>query len=124
MAWQKQGKFKNTIIMLGGFHIIMTCLMATGQHLEGDRLKEVWVESEVYVDTTAGKMMSGDAYDKAVCDGHTLAVEALWRILWAQFESWCDKYEEPLPIDAKRYALEVPDALKGHDDSLQAFDII
>lgn len=99
IVWFKQAEFRNTIIRLGSFHIIMNFMKAIGQHLEGSGLK-VWVKSGVFGDTTAGKMMDGDAYNKAV-HGHKLAVEALWQILWSKFETWCDDSEKSLPQEAK-----------------------
>lgn len=54
----------------------MNFMKAIRHHLEGSGLEEAWMESGVFGDTTAVKMMNGDAYNKTV-DGHKLAVKAL-----------------------------------------------
>ena len=75
--WLMQEEFSNTVVRLCGFHIIMNFMKAIGQHLEESGLKDVWVESGVFGENTAGHMMDGKSYNKAV-RGHKFAVEALW----------------------------------------------
>ena len=114
IVWMKDNEFRNTIIRLGGFHIIMNFMKAIGQHLDGSGLKEAWTESSVFGETTAGQMMDGSAYNKAV-RGHKIAVEALWRVLWVKFEEWCNENNRSLPPEVKTHAMEVATGFKSQD---------
>lgn len=114
IVWMKGNEFRNTIIRLGGFHIIMNFMKAIGQHLDGSGLKNAWTESGVFGEITVGKMIDGSAYNKAV-RGHKIAVEALWRLLWVKFETWCDENNKSIPPEVRKHAMEVAKGFKGHD---------
>ena len=50
---------RNLTIMLGGFHTQMNFAQCIGQHMADSDLKDIWVNSGVYGDTTADKILRG-----------------------------------------------------------------
>jgi hypothetical protein len=86
-VWLHEKQFANVIVRLGGFHTTMNFMKAIGQHFESSGLRDIWIESGVFGDNSTLHMLSGHAYNKAV-RGHKLTFEALWRILWPEFETW------------------------------------
>ena len=103
ITWLKQEVFKDTIVRLGGFHIIKNFMKTIGQHEDAAGLKDVWVESKVFGENTAIHMLEGKAYNKAV-HGHKHAVEALWRILWGEFLSWAKNNNRKVSEEMKESA--------------------
>jgi hypothetical protein len=117
IVWLKEDEFDKTIIRLGGFHTAMNFMRAIGEHLESSGLKDIWVESGVFGENTAGHMMDGKAYNKAV-RGHKLAVEALWRILWDRFLKWADENNKEIDSEVQLLADQITLAFRNRNMQL------
>ena len=72
---------------MGGLHICFHFLHAIGQHMEYSGLEDVWVETGVFGQNTASKVLEGKAYYRAV-RGHLLTYEALWHLRLQYFREW------------------------------------
>ena len=84
LQWLNPQRCRNLIIMLGGFHTQMNFARAIGQHMTGSGLKDIWVESDVYGETTAERILQGKSWNR-VARAHKLTLEALWQNLWPSF---------------------------------------
>jgi hypothetical protein len=52
IQWERPMEFQNTVIRLGGFHVITNFLSALGKFHQTSGLKEVLAEGGVYSDVT------------------------------------------------------------------------
>ena len=80
---------------MGGFHICFNFLRAIGQHMEYSGLEDVWVETGVFGQNTASKVLEGKAYYRAV-RGHLLTYEALWHLRLQYFREWLARRHQML----------------------------
>jgi hypothetical protein len=87
LQWEKTEEFKNVVIMLGGFHTQMTFSKAIGKYLASSGICDMWVESEIFGETTADNIMKGKLWNRVI-RAHKLSYEALWRILWPLLLQW------------------------------------
>lgn len=86
LQWFKPEECQNVIIMLGGFHTQMNFSKVIGQHMMDSGLKDIWVDSGVFGENTADKILQGKGWNRII-RAHKLTVDALWRILWPSFEA-------------------------------------
>ena len=70
----------------GGFHIGLNFLI--GQHFEDSGLKDVWVDTSLFNEFTAAKLIEGKFWNRSV-RAHKLTYDAVWRCLWFVFIDWC-----------------------------------
>ncbi|KAK4877224.1 hypothetical protein RN001_009730 [Aquatica leii] len=87
IQWLKFDECSHFVIRLGGFHIMMNFLKAIGQHMDNSGLTDVWLESDLYGDSTVIGIMKGKQWNKAI-RAHKLTYESLLRILLPMFETW------------------------------------
>ncbi|KAK4881851.1 hypothetical protein RN001_005170 [Aquatica leii] len=87
IQWLKFDECSHFVIRLGGFHIMMNFLKAIGQHMDNSGLTDVWLESNLYGDSTVIGIMKGKKWNKAI-RAHKLTYESLLRILLPMFETW------------------------------------
>ena len=52
--WNSPIECKNLVILLGGFHTQLNFSKVIGQHMEKAGLLDIWIESGVYGENTAG----------------------------------------------------------------------
>lgn len=81
LTWLRPEECTKVIIRLGGFHTALNFLRCIGQHYADSGLKDIWMDSGLYSDCTAGKILEGKHWKRAV-RAHKLTFEALWRCLW------------------------------------------
>ena len=81
LQWGKTQVLKDVIIVLGGFHTLMTFSKVIGKYLQSSGMAEMWAESEVFGETTAGNILKGKLWNRVI-RAHKLSYEALWRVLW------------------------------------------
>ena len=93
LQWEKTEEFKNVIIILGGFHTQMRFTKVIGQYLESSGMSDIWAESEVFGETTAGNILKGKLWNR-VLRAHKLSYEALWRVLWPLLIKWTQEKGE------------------------------
>lgn len=95
LQWEKTEEMKNVILILGGFHTQMTFSKVMGKFLESSGISDMWVESEVFGETTAGNILKGKLWNRVI-RAHKLSYEALWRVLWPILLSWAkDEGKDP-----------------------------
>ena len=58
-----------------------------GKYLESSRMAEMWEESEVFLETTAGNIFKGKLWNRVI-RAHKTTYEALWRVLWPILTKW------------------------------------
>ncbi|KAK4885392.1 hypothetical protein RN001_001663 [Aquatica leii] len=87
IQWLKLDECSHFVIRLGGFHIMMNFLKTIGQHMDNSGLTDVWLESNLYGDSTVIGIMKGKKWNKAI-RAHKLTYESLLRILLPMFETW------------------------------------
>ena len=64
--WKNKELFKDLLIMLGGFHLLMTLLGIIGTRFGEAGLKELAVQSEVVAEGSIDKVLTGKNYNRAV----------------------------------------------------------
>lgn len=90
LQWTRTDECKNLVVMLGGFHTQMTFSKVIGKYVESSGLSDIWVESEVFGETTAMNVVKGKVWNRVV-RAHKLSYEALWRVLWPLFLAWAQE---------------------------------
>lgn len=70
--------FKNVVVRLGGFHLLMSFMGAVGVIMSGSGLKELF--TLIYAENSVEKIMSGHAYARAL-RAHSLAHLALAKLI-------------------------------------------
>ena len=80
LIWSNPNEYKNIIVRLGGFHIILTFLKVIGKRFESSGIVELWSECDVFGPSAGENALSGKHYNRAV-RGVKLTLEALWRLL-------------------------------------------
>lgn len=87
LQWGKTQVLKDVIIVLGGFHTQMTFSKVIGKYLQLSGMAEMWAESEVFGETTAGNILKGKLWNRVI-RAHKQSYEALWRVLWPILRKW------------------------------------
>ena len=87
LQWEKTEHLKNVVLVLGGFHTQMTFSKVIGQFLESSGISDIWVESEIFGETTAGNILRGKLWNRVI-RAHKLTYKALWRVLWPIVVAW------------------------------------
>ena len=62
----KQERFKDLVVMMGGFHLFMTLLAIIGSRFGDAGLKDVAVHSEVIAEGSIDSILSGKHYNRGV----------------------------------------------------------
>ena len=83
--WKNKELFKDLLIMLSGFHLLMTLLGIIGTRFGKAGLKELAVQSEVVAEGSIDKVLTGKNYNRAV-RLHKIIYEAVMRLLVDTFE--------------------------------------
>ena len=78
LKWRYPDKYKDCIVMLGIFQMIMTYLAIIGKKFSDAGLKDLVVQSDVVTTGSADKSLSGKMYNRSV-RAHKLVYEALYR---------------------------------------------
>jgi hypothetical protein len=78
--WKHKDMFKNLIIMLGGFHLLMMLFGVIGARFGDAGLREVAIQSDLVAGGSIDSVLSGKIYDRA---GrlHKIVYEALMKLL-------------------------------------------
>ena len=66
LQWEKTEHLKNVVLVLGGFHTQMTFSKVIGQFLESSGISDIWVESEIFGETTAGNILRGKLWNRVI----------------------------------------------------------
>ena len=115
IQWSKSAECKNLVIMLGGFHAQMTFSKVIGKYMESSGLSDIWEESGVFGETTADNILKGKIWNRVI-RAHKLSFEALWRVLWPLFETWCDENSKDAKCYSQRPAKRLAEEFFSEDD--------
>lgn len=99
-------EFSNTILRLGGFHIVLNFLSIIGKKYQGSGLDDLLIESGVYAAGTISALTAGRSYNRGV-RAHKLCFEAFFRLMWKRFLTWYAGREQ-----AEGRLLHVDDSVK------------
>ena len=108
LKWRYPDKYKDCVVMLGIFHMIMMYLGIIGKTFSGAGLKELVVQSYVVATGSADKALSGKMYNRSV-RAHKLVYEALYRCL-------LNRMEDNNPEDS-----ELASTISGIQDKVNKF---
>lgn len=75
------------------------------------------MESGVYGDTTADRILQGKSWNR-VARAHKLTLEALWKIMWPLFEEWMVDNGKPLDGSITDIAKEIGRGFSSKDEEL------
>lgn len=93
LRWSNPLYRERVVLRMGGLHISLNFLTAIGQHMNGSGLYEVWVESGLFGEGTALKVLNGRSYDKGM-RGHKLTAQSLWNVILPKFRLYLDSDSE------------------------------
>ena len=82
--WKHKAQFEGLVIMMGGFHLLMTMLAIIGSRFADAGLRDVAVQSEIAEDSV-DSVLNGKHYNRAV-RLHKIIYEAIARLLVEDFE--------------------------------------
>ena len=85
LKWRYPDKYKDCIVMLGIFHMIMMHLGITGNKFSDAGLKILIIQSELVATGSVDKALSGKMYNPSV-RAHKIIYEALYRCLLNRME--------------------------------------
>lgn len=126
IQWNRPLEFQQTIIRMGGFHIITNYLAALGTMNSSSGLSQLLVESRLFSETTVNQIFNGKHYNRGVL-AHKLIYEALSRCKLTAMCDWLisEDREDPLAgVDlSETYSHEVLlTAAKSVNKSMREFD--
>ena len=114
LVWHKPDQFANVIVRLGGFHIAQNFLRAIGQHCTDCGLSDAWVETGVYDECTADRILEGKCWNRAI-RAHKLTMEALWRLMYSELKKWKNSMGEDVNPSLMEKSVEVAESFANHD---------
>ena len=102
--WKHRDLFRNLVIMMGGFHLLMMLLGIIGHRFGDAGLAELAVESDVVAGGSIEKVLSDKNYNGAI-RMHIILYEALMRLLINAFEFSLSNDQRNL-VESKTVAIE------------------
>ena len=87
IMWKYPEEFPDTLIRLGGFHIVLNFLAVLGKRYQGSGIEDLLIESGTYGPGTVTSLMNGRSYNRGV-RAHNLNMEVLFRLMWQAFIHW------------------------------------
>ena len=105
--WKQKSQFQGIVLMMGGFHLLMTLLAIIGSRFGDAGLRDLAVQSEVIAEGSVESALNGKYYNRAI-RLHKTVYEAIIRLL-------LDSFEDSLDGDS----LEILNRVKGHLSQLK-----
>ena len=102
--WKNRDLFRNLVIMMGGFYLLMMLLGIIGHHFGDAGLAKLAVESDDVAGGSIEKILSGKNYNRAI-RMHKILYETLIRLLINAFESSLSEDQRNL-VKSKTAAIE------------------
>ena len=87
ILWKHKDVFKDVVIMLGGFHLLMMFLGVMGTRFGDAGFKDLAIQNEIIAEGSIEKVISGKHYNRAI-RAHKIVYEALCRTLYERFMEW------------------------------------
>ena len=98
IQWKNPVEFSDTVIRMGGFHILLNFMGTIGKMMDGSGIIEWLTESGLYSEATSISIMKGKQYNRGV-RAHKLLREALGICEWDKFASNLgETADEMLPV--------------------------
>ena len=95
IKWKKMDQFKDCVVMLGIFHMLMMYLGIIGKRFKDAGLRDVLVQSEIVAEGSIERTLTGKMYNRVVrC--YKLMYEALMRLPIDKFHSEMKENEEKM----------------------------
>ena len=116
IIWQQPKAFPDTVLRLGGMHIVLNFLSVIGKMFDNSGLEDLLVESGVYAPNTAAYLLKGKCLNRGIC-AHKLVAEALERLCVECFEDWCNTNEKDPDVEAVMIGVPVVE----YDAATEAF---
>ena len=86
IKWKTPNQYKDCILMLGMFHMLMMYLGIIGKHFNEAGLRDVLIQSQILAEGSVDKALTGKIYNRAV-RSCKLMYEALHRLLISKMET-------------------------------------
>ena len=64
--WKHKAQFEDLVIMMGGFHLLMTMLAITGSRFADAGLRDVAVQNGIIAEGSVDSVLNGKHYNRAV----------------------------------------------------------
>ena len=77
-------------------------------------LAEAWVECGIFGTTTAENILDGKHWNRTL-PAHKLTLEAPWRVLWPQVQTWASDKGHPVSVDMQELLRDISDGFKYND---------
>lgn len=87
--WKQKAQFQGIVIMMGGFHLLMTLLAIIGSRFGDAGLRDIAIQSEVIAEGSIDSVLNGKHYNRAM-RFHKITYEAIARLLLDEFEASLD----------------------------------
>ena len=92
-------QYKDCILMLGMFHMLMMYLGIIGKRFKDAGLRDVLIQSEILAEGSVDKALAGKMYNRSV-RSCKLVYEALHRLLISKMETSYENYQKKHQIIA------------------------
>ena len=83
--WKHKAQFEGLVIMMGGFHLLMTMLAIIWSRFADAGLRDVAVQSEIIAEGSVDGVLNGKHYNRVV-RLHKIIYEAIARLPFEDFE--------------------------------------
>ena len=86
VLWKQKEQFKGLVVMMGGFHLLMTLLAIIGSRFGNAGLRDIAVHSEMIAEGSIDSVLSGKHYNRGV-RLHKIISEGITKLLLDDFEA-------------------------------------
>ena len=100
VIWKQKEQFEGLVVMMGGFHLLMTLLAIIGSRFGDAGLRDVAVHSEVIAEGSIDSVLNGKHYNRGV-RLHKIMYEAITKLLLDEFETSLFENSSELPSERK-----------------------
>ena len=87
IIWKHRAEFSRVALLLGGFHTTMVFLANICQQFADAGLQHVIIDSGIVGSSAITSVLPGKHYNRGIRT-HQVVMEALFRLLWREFEKW------------------------------------
>ena len=84
---------------MGSFHIICTMMSILGKRFGDAGLRDLCIEAGIIAEGSINAVMDGHVYNRSI-RVHKLVYEALMRLAWKEFQSWCNEQQHQAHVDS------------------------
>lgn len=85
MLWKQKEQFESLVVMIGGFHLLLTLLVMIGNRFGDASLRDVTVRSEVIAEGSIDSVLNDKHYKRGV-RLHKIMYEAIAMLLYTNLK--------------------------------------